>query len=179
MPLEAFVSRLTRLSYSPRRSWRSSSQPQVRPRAKAPNILWLDCRGYGPGASVLRHGARCTTPTIDRLAHQGMRFTRAFTTAPVCSASRSAFITGMYQTRIGAHNHRSHRDDGFAARGGRDHQPADAEGRIFHGQRADIPRRRRLRGHRQERLELPDRRRAFRQRPLEDLKRRTSHFTRK
>ena len=54
------------------------------------------------------------TPTIDRLAHQGMRFTRAFTTAPVCSASRSAFITGMYQTRIGAHNHRSHRDDGFA-----------------------------------------------------------------
>ena len=36
-----------------------------------------------------------------------------FTTAPVCSASRSAFMTGMYQTTIGAHNHRSHRDDGY------------------------------------------------------------------
>ncbi|HEY2933633.1 MAG TPA: sulfatase, partial [Acidobacteriota bacterium] len=27
--------------------------------------------------------------------------------------SRSAFMTGMYQTTIGAHNHRSHRDDGY------------------------------------------------------------------
>ncbi|OYV00540.1 MAG: sulfatase, partial [Verrucomicrobiales bacterium VVV1] len=42
-----------------------------------------------------------------------MRFNRMFTTAPVCSASRSAFMTGMYQTTIGAHNHRSHRDDGY------------------------------------------------------------------
>ncbi len=42
-----------------------------------------------------------------------MLFTHAFTTAPVCSTSRSAFMTGMYQTTIGAHNHRSHRDDGY------------------------------------------------------------------
>jgi arylsulfatase A-like enzyme len=41
-------------------------------------------------------------------------YTAAFTTAPVCSPSRSAFMTGMYQTTIGAHNHRSHRDDGYA-----------------------------------------------------------------
>ncbi len=42
-----------------------------------------------------------------------MRFSHAYTTAPVCSPSRSAFMTGMYQTTIGAHNHRSHRDDGY------------------------------------------------------------------
>jgi arylsulfatase A-like enzyme len=47
-----------------------------------------------------------------------MRFTRMFTTAPVCSASRSAFMTGMYQTTIGAHNHRSHRDDGYTVPAG-------------------------------------------------------------
>jgi arylsulfatase A-like enzyme len=47
------------------------------------------------------------------MADQGVRYSRFFTTAPVCSASRSAFMTGMYQTTIGAHNHRSHRDDGF------------------------------------------------------------------
>ena len=51
--------------------------------------------------------------TARRLAAEGVRYTRAYSTAPVCSASRSAFMTGMYQTTIGAHNHRSHRDDGY------------------------------------------------------------------
>jgi len=50
---------------------------------------------------------------LDKLAGEGVRFTRAFTTGPVCSPSRSAMITGMHQTSIGAHNHRSHRDDGY------------------------------------------------------------------
>ncbi len=49
------------------------------------------------------------TPNLDRLASLGMRYTHAFTTSPVCSPSRSAFNTGMYQFTIGAHNHRSHR----------------------------------------------------------------------
>ena len=49
------------------------------------------------------------TPNVDRLAREGVRFSRAFTTAPVCSPSRSAMITGMYQTSIGAHHHRSGR----------------------------------------------------------------------
>lgn len=47
------------------------------------------------------------TPNLDRLAREGARFDSAFTTAPVCSASRSALATGMYQTSIGAHNHRT------------------------------------------------------------------------
>jgi arylsulfatase A-like enzyme len=77
-----------------------------------PNILWLIAEDLGPELACYGT-AEVFTPHLDRLAAQGMRFTRAYTTAPVCSPSRSAFMTGMYQTAIGAHQHRSHRDDGF------------------------------------------------------------------
>src|SRR6266550_1684518 len=77
-----------------------------------PNILWLVAEDFGPHLGC--YGTdQVWTPHLDRLAAEGVRYTRAYTTAPVCSASRSAFMTGMYQTTIGAHNHRSHRDDGY------------------------------------------------------------------
>jgi len=77
-----------------------------------PNILWVLSEDISPDLSC--YGTPLVqTPNLDRLAGQGIRFTNAFTTAPVCSASRSAMITGMFQTTIGAHNHRSHRDDGY------------------------------------------------------------------
>jgi N-sulfoglucosamine sulfohydrolase len=77
-----------------------------------PNIVWIlsedistDLACYG--TPVIK------TPHLDRMAREGIRYTHAFTTAPVCSPSRSALITGMYQTTIGAHHHRSHRQDGY------------------------------------------------------------------
>lgn len=77
-----------------------------------PNILWLIAEDFGPHLGC--YGTtQVWTPNLDRLAAEGMRFTRAFTTAPVCSASRSALMTGMYQTTIGAHHHRSHLTDGY------------------------------------------------------------------
>ena len=87
-----------------------SGQDVAAPRK--PNILWLIAEDFGPALSCYGR-PEVQTPHIDRLAAEGVRYTRAYTTAPVCSASRSAFMTGMYQTTIGAHNHRSHRDDGF------------------------------------------------------------------
>lgn len=77
---------------------------------KRPNILWLNAEDMGPELGILGT-PEVRTPNLDGLARSGMLFTRAFTTAPVCSASRSAFNTGMYQTTIGAQNHRSHRSD--------------------------------------------------------------------
>ena len=113
MPLASFVSRLTRFFVFTTTLVALVVATASAAAPKRPNILWLIAEDMGPELAC--YGTtEVATPTIDRLAHQGMRFTRAFTTAPVCSASRSAFITGMYQTRIGAHNHRSHRDDGFA-----------------------------------------------------------------
>ena len=77
-----------------------------------PNILWiiaedicLDLGCYGEPAA--------RTPNLDRLAAEGRLYRHAYSTAPVCSAARSALITGMYQTAIGAHHHRSHRTDGY------------------------------------------------------------------
>ena len=85
--------------------------------AKRPNILWLIGEDFSPDLAC--YGVKeVASPNLDRLAAQGMRFNRMFTTAPVCSASRSAFMTGMYQTTIGAHNHRSHRDDGYTVPAG-------------------------------------------------------------
>ena len=43
------------------------------------------------------------------MASQGVRFSRAFVPAPVCSICRSAIITGAFQFRFGAHEHRSRR----------------------------------------------------------------------
>ncbi len=79
---------------------------------KRPNILWIFADDLGPDLGCYGNGC-VSTPNIDRLASEGVRFTQAFTTAPVCSPSRSAMITGMYQTSIGAHDHRSHRKDGY------------------------------------------------------------------
>ena len=77
--------------------------------ANKPNVLWIYGEDLYPnlacyGTPVVK------TPHIDRLASEGTLFTNAFVTCPVCSPSRSAIISGRYQTSFGAHNHRSNRD---------------------------------------------------------------------
>jgi N-sulfoglucosamine sulfohydrolase len=75
-----------------------------------PNFLWIIAEDMSPHFSM--YGVpEVRTPNIDALARRGMRFDRAFVTGPVCSTSRSAFNTGMYQTTLGAHHQRSHRPD--------------------------------------------------------------------
>src|SRR5574341_1701470 len=80
--------------------------------ARRPNILWivaenikLDLGCYG--------AANVRTPNLDRLAAEGVRYTRVFSTSPCCAPSRSAFLTGMYQTSTDTHPMRSHRNDDF------------------------------------------------------------------
>lgn len=46
------------------------------------------------------------TPNIEKLATRGVKFTRAFSNAPVCSAARSTLISGCYGPRIASHYHR-------------------------------------------------------------------------
>lgn len=77
-------------------------------RADRPNILWFVVDDMSANFSC--YGEKTIqTPNVDRLAKEGTMFSHAFVTAPVCSPCRSALITSMYQTTIGAHHHRSGR----------------------------------------------------------------------
>jgi N-sulfoglucosamine sulfohydrolase len=79
---------------------------------RRPNILWIVAENVKLDFGCF--GAKLVyTPNVDALADRGVRYTRVFATAPACATSRSAFLTGMYQTSTGTHHMRSHRDDDF------------------------------------------------------------------
>ena len=71
--------------------------------APLPNIviIFMDDMGY---ADVSCFGAEgYETPHIDRLAAEGRKFTNFHVAQPVCSASRTALLTGCYPNRLGMH----------------------------------------------------------------------------
>ena len=74
-----------------------------------PNIVWISNEDMSPRLGVYGD-ALARTPVLDRFASQSIRYTNAFTTAPVCAPSRAAIITGMYQTAIGAQHMRTTED---------------------------------------------------------------------
>jgi N-sulfoglucosamine sulfohydrolase len=70
---------------------RASMQTANRPNIVlfiADDLAWEDTGAYG--------NPKVRTPNIDRLAREGLRFTRAFVTISSCSPSRSSLITGRY-----------------------------------------------------------------------------------
>jgi arylsulfatase A-like enzyme len=72
--------------------------------ARRPNIVVIvsDDQGY---ADAGFQGAKdIPTPNLDTLAQSGVRCTRGYVTAPVCSPSRAGLLTGRYQERFGHQN---------------------------------------------------------------------------
>jgi arylsulfatase A-like enzyme len=67
---------------------------------RRPNIVFImaDDLGYADLSCYGRPDFR--TPNLDALAAQGMRFTQAYANSAVCSATRTALITGRYQYRL-------------------------------------------------------------------------------
>ncbi len=62
-------------------------------------IILIDDMGYG---DVGCYGATgFTSPNLDQMAAEGMRFTNFYAAQPVCSASRAGILTGCYPNRIG------------------------------------------------------------------------------
>lgn len=70
-----------------------------------PNILWLSAEDMGPLLGCYGD-PHAHTPELDALAAEGLRYSRAFSTAGVCAPSRSTIITGMYANSIGTHHMR-------------------------------------------------------------------------
>jgi arylsulfatase A-like enzyme len=75
-----------------------SSQIQ---KPKSPNIVLIFMDDLGYGDLGVTGALQYQTPNIDRLAQEGLRFTNFLTAQAVCSASRSALLTGCYPNRIG------------------------------------------------------------------------------
>lgn len=65
------------------------------------NILWITVEDMSPRLSCYGDGT-VATPNIDRLAREGVRYTRAFATYGVCAPSRHSLIMGMYPSSTGA-----------------------------------------------------------------------------
>jgi N-sulfoglucosamine sulfohydrolase len=77
--------------------------------ADRPNILWLtfeDTSAYEIGCYG---NTDVKTPNIDRLAKEGVRFTKAWSNGVQCSPSRSTLITGSYSPTFGTDIHRQAR----------------------------------------------------------------------
>ncbi|MEL7118711.1 MAG: sulfatase-like hydrolase/transferase [Bacteroidota bacterium] len=66
-----------------------------------PNIILIvtDDQGYADLSAYEHVSANCQTPNMDRIAQNGMLFTNGYVSGPVCSPSRAAIYTGMYQER--------------------------------------------------------------------------------
>ena len=73
--------------------------------AKQPNIVFIMIDDLGWMDLNCQGSPQFTTPNIDRLSKQGMRFTDAYAAAPVCSPTRAAAMTGLAPARVKVTNH--------------------------------------------------------------------------
>jgi len=68
---------------------------------RKPNIILINCDDLGYG-DLGCYGSECnSSPHLDALARDGLRFTDYYSASPVCSASRAALMTGCYPQRVG------------------------------------------------------------------------------
>ena len=70
--------------------------PQAPPPPSRPNILIIQADDLGYGDLSAYGQARFQTPALDRLAHEGMRFTQYYAGSTVCAPSRTALMTGLH-----------------------------------------------------------------------------------
>jgi len=72
--------------------------------ANRPNIVFIMTDDQGQWALGCYGNTEIKTPNIDRLAAEGVRFSHACATTPVCSPSRATFMTGLIPSQHGIHD---------------------------------------------------------------------------
>jgi choline-sulfatase len=70
-------------------------------RKKRPNVLWICADDFAPAVSGTYGSQVASTPNLDRLATDGIRFDRAYCACPLSTPSRMAFLTGRYPRPVG------------------------------------------------------------------------------
>ena len=79
-------------------SWASRTARAAETR---PNIVWFRSEDNGAEFIGAYGNPLARTPNIDRLAAEGVRFNRFFTTSPVCAPTKLGWATGMYEAGMG------------------------------------------------------------------------------
>ncbi len=87
-------------------TWMACTTPATRPKApeqpQRPNVLFVFYDQYRPDIIGAYGGGRnISTPNLDRLAREGVLFTNALSTTPVCTPYRGMLMTGRYPTHTG------------------------------------------------------------------------------
>ena len=72
---------------------------QAQKKDKRPNIIYIMADDLGFADLSCYGQKKYTTPNIDKLAAQGVKFNNAYAAAPVCTPTRAAFMTGKYPAR--------------------------------------------------------------------------------
>ena len=75
--------------------------------AERPNLVFIiadDCTYLDMGV----YGGQAKTPTLNKLASEGMQFSRCFQAAPMCSPTRHNIYTGIYPVKSGAWPNHTH-----------------------------------------------------------------------
>ncbi len=72
--------------------------------ARPPNLVFILTDNQGAWTLGCYGNPDIRTPHIDRLASEGMRFTRALSSNPVCSPTRATFLTGLIPSQHGVHS---------------------------------------------------------------------------
>ena len=77
------------------------------------NLVWISIEDMSPWLGCYGDDT-VPTPNLDRIASEGVRYTNAFATTPVCAPSRSTLITGCWAPRIGSMHMRTGKPSGAA-----------------------------------------------------------------
>src|SRR5262245_33212203 len=72
---------------------------------RPPNLVCILTDNQGAWTLGCYGNPDIRTPNIDKLASQGMRMTRAFSSNPVCSPTRATYLTGLIPSQHGVHSY--------------------------------------------------------------------------